>query len=104
MVMKMIKLVMIGMLLGGATAFADLSPGGDSLASELAEIRARAAHLNGEFSGLHLRTREDIYTKAIADKTLQDLKDLDVVLHDTTLVPVNMLVNIACAKAVCAED
>lgn len=102
--MKMIKLVMIGMLLGGSTAFANLPSGGDSLAKKLAEIQARAAQLNREFLGLDLRARENITSEAIADDTLQDLKDLDVVLHDKTLVPASPLTNIACKQAACRED
>jgi hypothetical protein len=92
------------MLLGGSTAFANLPSGGDSLAKKLAEIQTRTAQLNGEFLGLNLRARENITSENIADDTLQDLRDLDVVLHDKTLVPVFPFVNIACKQAACRED
>ena len=99
--MQMNKLVMIAMLAWGSQAFAELSSGGDSLKSKLVQIRTKARDLNDEFSGLRLRPREDISSLSLAEKTMRDLGDLDVVLRDTSIVPLGMLMNLACAKAYC---
>jgi len=96
-------LVVIGMLLSGYTASADLSSGGDDLANSRNHISSWAARLNGQYADLHLQPRLDIDSAETAESTLSDLDTLETVLKDKSIVPTQRLINLSCAKAFCFD-
>jgi hypothetical protein len=101
--MQWIKLVMIGMLMTGTSAFADISPGGESAMSNHEQISSWAARLNAENPDLKLQTVSDSIDEETVKGTLYDLETLEAVLKDKTIVPAAKLMNLACARPYCID-
>jgi|SRR5665213_340150 len=102
--MQWFKLVVIGMLVWGSQAFADLSPGGDKLSLDQGQISSWAARLNAQFADLQLQPRLNINDEQTVQSVLYDLETLETVLKDKTVVPADKLIHLACARAYCSQE
>lgn len=102
--MTELRLLLIAILLWGASVLADLPKGDDNLQQDQQSINMRVGLLNATTPGLDLKTRIPADTVVTAEKILSDLYSLNNALQGKEALAPGSLTTLTCERAFCFGD